>query len=385
MTRRLICSAVTALALVGCGGSLATGSNENGRGEPSGLSDAGLAGAPDSAGADSGRAGVLTVHGAPLSHASTIAADESDVYWVTEPGTVLRQSKLGGAVSTVATDRCGANRIALDDAYVYFSAGWSSSDCPGTVSRVPKVGGPVTRVTSQFTFPDGGGFVLDDESVYFVGMPADASGNGPSTAAVYAAPKSGGTAVVVAAPAATGAPAVDGENVYWLAPQGLPPDPTTAVPVSIMQTPRHGGANRMLATLTRNITALVFFDDRVYWVASGRHGVEYLCIDCGAPAQVQSLGPGESSPKALVTMSSGKLISDAVVDSGGLWLTLEGTRSGQGIDYPPNDDHTGALIRVPTGGAQESVATDLPFVSDLAVDRDHVFATQDTSPLSLAK
>lgn len=94
-----------------------------------------------------------------------------------------------------------------------------------------------------------------------------------------------------------------------------------------MRTPPAGGASNPLATLSRNITALAFFDDRIYWAASGSHGVEFFCIDCVAPAEVQSMGPSDATPVTEVTMPAGALIHDLVVDPSALWLSVEGTRS----------------------------------------------------------
>ena len=105
------------------------------------------------------------------------------------------------------------------------SHGYSSASCPAGVSRIPKDGGPVTVLATDFVFPDWGGIILDDVAVYFVGIPSGAGDR--STAAVYAVPKVGGTARQIAGPIARGAPAVDGKNVYWLAVPGDPPDPTT--------------------------------------------------------------------------------------------------------------------------------------------------------------
>jgi hypothetical protein len=370
MSERAACRAVLIACLVtgGCGGSEVPGSSHA------------SAGAND-AGSDAESTRHLFAEGAPLSHASGIAADDTDVYWVSG-GAIQRESKLGGAVETLGTVPCGATALALDDTYVYSSHGYSSASCPAGVSRMPKDGGPVTLLATDFVFPDSGGIVLDDVSVYFVGM---RSGGDRSTAAVYAVPKAGGTAREVAGPVARGAPAVDGKNVYWLAVPGDPPDPTTPVAVSIMQTARDGGPSRTVATLSRSIATIFFLDDRIYWVASGYHGVEYMCVDCSSPAEVQSMGPRDSKPVTDVTLDPGMFIDDAVVDATGLWLSLEGTRSGQGVDYPPNDDHTGSLIHVSADGTRRTVRGGLPFRKSLAVDDDHVFVSGDTAPVSVAK
>jgi hypothetical protein len=370
MSERTVRRAVLIACLVasGCGGSKMAGSSQ----VSAGSSDAG---------SDAESTRHPFAEGAPLSHASGIAADDTDVYWVSADG-IQRQSKLGGAVQTLGTAPCGATSLALDDTYVYSSHGYTSASCPAGVSRMPKDGGPVTPLATDFIFPDWGGIVLDDVSVYFIGM---RSGSDRSAAAVYAVPKVGGTAREIAGPVARGAPAVDGKKVYWLAVPGDPPDPTTPVPTSIMQTPRDGGPSRTLATLSRSIATLVFLGDRIHWVASGYHGIEYMCVDCSSPAEVQSMGPGDSKPVTDVTLDPGMFIDDAVVDATGLWLSLEGTRSGQGRDYPPNDDHTGSLIHVSADGTRRTVLGALPFRKVLAIDDDHVFVSGDAAPASVAK
>ena len=326
------------------------------------------------------------VRGAPLSHASSIAVDDTDVYWVSGDGTIQRQSKSGGGVTVLGVDACRtADSVAVDDAYVYWSHGYTGRSCPATVSRMPKPGGPVTVVAANFVFPDHGRIVVDDRAVYFVAISTDATpidGSIRSAAKVWSVPKDGGTPVAIGGPIARGQPATDGRDVYWLSVPGDPPNPETPVPVTIMRTPRSGGASSPLATVSRNVTALAFFDDRVYWAASGAHDVEFFCMDCATPAEVQSMGPTDTTPITEVTMSTGALIHDLVVDPGGLWLSLEGTRSGTGVDYPPNDDHTGSVMHVLRHGSGQSTALSrLPFWSDLAIDETRIFALGDTGPV----
>ena len=208
----------------------------------------------------------------------------------------------------------------------------------------------------------------------------DGSGNKRST--VYSVAKSGGTPVPIAGPIAGGDPAVDGRSVYWVSvPDGQGYYSTST---SIMRTDRDGTTTR-LAAVTGYVERLAFFENRLYWVASGFHGAEYICVACDTPSIVQSKGSGDLAPMTEVTLAAGALIHDAIIDPTGLWLSLEGTRSGVGVDYPPNDDHTGALVHVPAGGAPATVLTGLPFTSDLSADDTTVFATGDTTPQLVAK
>ena len=325
------------------------------------------------------------VRGAPLSHASSIAVDDSNVYWVWGDGTIQRQSKGGGALTVLGVDPCRtADSVAVDDKYVYWSHGYTGRSCPATVSRMPKQGGAGTVLATNFVFPDRGRIVVDDRAVYFIAISTDATpidGSIRSAAKVWSVPKDGGAPVAIAGPIAGGQPATDGQNVYWLSVPGDPPSPDTPVPVTIMRTPREGGASSRLATLARNITALAFFDDRIYWVASGSHGVGLSCIDCVAPAEVQSMGGTDATPVTEVTMPAGALVHDLVIDPSALWLSLEGTRSGIGVDVPPSDDHTGSVIRILRHGGSSTALSRLPFWTDLAIDDTHIFALGDTGPV----
>jgi hypothetical protein len=145
------------------------------------------------------------------------------------------------------------------------------------------------------------------------------------------------------------------------------------------------GTTTSLATVSGNVARLAFFGNRIYWVVSGFHDAEYFCMGCDTPATVQSKGPGDLVPATQVTLAPGVLIHDAIVDPTGLWVSLEGTRSGAGVDYPPNDDQTGALVHVPTGRSPVPTLSGLPFTSDLTADDTTIFATGDTKPQPVAK
>jgi hypothetical protein len=324
---------------------------------------------------------------APLSHASSVASDGMSLYWVAGNNQILRQSVAGGTATVIASDACSATEsIALDDGFVYWSHGYTSASCPAAVMRTPKEGGATTTLATGLIFPGNGGLVLDDKSVYMVAVasvPPNSAGSG--RASVYSVPKTGGTATAIAGTAgAIGAPAVDGKNVYWIASDS--PLIGSAISTSVMRTSIGDSSSVTLATVPRNVTTLFFFGDRIYWAASGYHGVEYLCIDCDSPATVQSLGNRESTPVSEVTLATGAFVIDAVADAADLWLSIEGTRSGQGVDYPPNDDYTGTLQRAPKDGTSSVALGGLPFTNRLAIDDQRVFAFGgDGAPVSVAR
>jgi len=106
--------------------------------------------------------------------------------------------------------------------------------------------------------------------------------------------------------------------------------------------------------------------------------VEYFCIDCDRPAQILSMRPGDASPTVETTLAAKQFISDFVLDASAIWFQLEGTRSGTGIDYPPNDDLTGATVRVAHDGTQTIVKSGLPFSSTLTSDATNVYTYDAT-------
>jgi hypothetical protein len=324
---------------------------------------------------------------APLSHASSIAGDATDVYW-TDGTTIHRLNKSSGAATPFVTEPCGGvSAVAVDSDHVYWSHGYTSTTCTASISRTPKNGGPIEVLVTGLIFNDWGGIVLDDAAVYFVAVELASSpgGSGRARSRVYSVAKSGGTPVAIGGPIAVGYPVVDGQGtVYWLSLLSDAASAPTQSKISIQRTDRNG-TTASLATVTGNVAALAFFGDRIYWVESGYHGVEYFCIACDVPAVIRSMGSRDRAPVTEATPPPQALIHDAIVDSSGLWFTLEGTRSGMGVDYPPNDDHTGALVHVPNGGSATTALTDLPFLSALAADDSAVFATGDSAPQVVAK
>jgi hypothetical protein len=323
---------------------------------------------------------------APLSHASSIAVDATDVYWFAKDSQIVRRSKSGGPVVAVATEPCHALLdIALDDEYVYWSIGYSSASCPTGVSRAPKVGGSAVKLATDML--GGQGIVLDDQFVYLVG---DLVANGPlfdgssaSRTKVYAVPKAGGAPNAIAGPRARGAPAVGGRNVYWVA--DLTQAGATTTTAAIMRTDSRGTSTK-LATLSENVVRLAFYGDRIYWAASGFSGPNGFCaLDCDTPANVKSMGPGDPAPVNEITLAKGALIDDLVIDSRGIWVFIEGTCSGIVVDYCTVDDHTGSVLHVLPDGSSSTVLTGLRQGSDLALDEASVFGEGDTEPFTVAQ
>lgn len=142
----------------------------------------------------------------PYAASGGVVADATHLYW-TANGSVYRWPFTGGLVQFVATaasfslEHYGQD-LALDADYVYVSA-----FDHGTISRVPKAGGPVeTIATGQVGVY---AIVLAGDDVYWTNYDAGT---------VARAPKAGGPTVIISANEVhpTGL-AVEGGHVYWTA------------------------------------------------------------------------------------------------------------------------------------------------------------------------
>jgi hypothetical protein len=94
-----------------------------------------------------------------------IALSNDAVFWAErETGRVLRVAKAGGPSTTLAEGLASPRRVALDDAYVWFTTA-------STVSRVPLAGGEVEDFVTEISEPLG--LAVDQTHVYWA-----ASGSG---------------------------------------------------------------------------------------------------------------------------------------------------------------------------------------------------------------
>jgi hypothetical protein len=94
--------------------------------------------------------------------AANVQVDDKNVYWQST-NKVMKAAKTGGPASVLATAGTPVEDLALDSAFVYFTAHKTGSD--GTISRVPKEGGPVeVLATGQ---PQPAGIAVDATAVYW--------------------------------------------------------------------------------------------------------------------------------------------------------------------------------------------------------------------------
>ena len=107
---------------------------------------------------------VALVGGSPIKLGSAsgggfgIAVDASNVYWVTTQA-VTKVPVAGGDAVTLATT--GGWGIAVDATSVY----WTDFRNPGSVSRVPILGGTPTILATGLQYP--AGIAIDATSVYW--------------------------------------------------------------------------------------------------------------------------------------------------------------------------------------------------------------------------
>lgn len=212
-----------------------------------------------------------------LSSVADIVVDDLYLYWVdNSEGTVNRGSKIGGAITKLATGQYTPSRIAMDATHLY----WSNRT-GAAIMRMPKTGGTPTIVAAAKEPFD---LVLDDTRVYWLNR-ADGT--------FVSAPKAGGamtTHATIANPAGSAAGAgiaVGGAYVYW-----------ADVALGTYQAPKAGGAPTLViptpssSTLTYGTTAIGADADYVCAGMSGGANVRADCLNLSTKTmrEVAALG-----------------------------------------------------------------------------------------------
>jgi hypothetical protein len=160
-------------ALAGAGGSALGGSGGGSGAAGSGGSGGGVVGGsggsdpPDAGSAlcPAGSAPVVLAAGAQTADAHGIALDAGFVYFTRAPytsaGAVMRVSRFGGSLESLAPSESRPRRLVLDDAFVYFTAPLASA-----VKRVRKDGSELSELAAgQHTAE---GIAVDSTHVYWV-------------------------------------------------------------------------------------------------------------------------------------------------------------------------------------------------------------------------
>lgn len=170
-------------------------------------------------------------------------------------GAQVPQCTPGPGLVTIASGQDDLASIAVGATYVYWTAG--VGDGSG-VMRASKCGGPVTTLASV----DGsaGSLAVDARNVYFLRNDLRSS-----DADVMSVPIAGGAVVTLAAAPFAQALAIDATSAYWVtSPQDGTPDGT------VMRLPLGGGAPETLASGQVAPAAVVVGGGNVYW--SDRNG-----------------------------------------------------------------------------------------------------------------
>ncbi len=181
-----------------------------------------------------------------------IATDETHVYWGTwgsddaSDATVMKVSKGGGALTTLASGYKWIGGIAVSASTVYFTGGYSTG---GGVFGVGLDGGAVASLSSTFTNDNiavgpGGVYGTDShDSLVSVGL------EGGPTATLSTGPDDSNTYGIAA----------DATNVYWT---------NFANPATLQKVPVRGGPTVSLAP-TKVAFGVALDATSVYWADAG--------------------------------------------------------------------------------------------------------------------
>jgi WD40 repeat protein len=252
-----------------------------------------------------GGAAAVLARARPNQRSTAIALDSDHVYFALDDrmsghGAVLRVPKAGGEVQTLASELMEPERLAVDDAFVYFTTGGRAQD--GEVVRVPKAGGASVPLYKAGGDKAGGAspiaLALDAASVFFT----------DSHAAIWRVPKAGGVAQKLAALPDGGSTALElaiDESALWVCGhEGLWKVSWAPFSGSPDLLPTFGTAARPLAFDGKG--HLVGADSvghaRAYDVTNGRTGPEL-----GRGRQVRNLAVGAAGRALLLADENGTI------------------------------------------------------------------------------
>lgn len=203
-----------------------------------------------------------------------LALTPSLVVWTddgTEPtdfhdGSIRAIDKRGGPVLTIASSQHEIRGLAIDDAWVYWTAADPEVPVEAEVLRAPLSGGPSEVLVRHQLFPTG--VAVDATSIYWaVPLRQEAPQEG---GAILAAPKEGGEQRRLATTpqdAEIEALAVDASSVYWTASGAL------------MRVAKAGGAPSTLATGQPRIGSIAIAGTSVYWTNEELEHGEVMVLD----------------------------------------------------------------------------------------------------------
>lgn len=261
---------------------------------------------------------VVPGNGTPFSLPSSVAVDDSDVYFTSQidrTSSLARQDKNGGKPTIVASSTVAAlGCVVVDESHIYWVGG-------GAIMRAPKSGGPPASVAGGQKGADC--VAVDDKNVYW-------SSGGSENAkfadgAIVVSTKSGANVRVLVKGAEHAANVhVDDKNVYWQAGDKVMKSPKS--------NERNGGAT-MLAQAPGPVADIALDDASVYFAFST--GVGRVPKE-GGTAEV--LTTGQANPTSIG------------VDSASVYFTTKGTEAASGMTARCARWRKSSEARTGTGG-----------------------------------
>ncbi len=304
-----------------------------------------------------------------------IALSPQSVYWTTG-GEVMSASVAGSEPVPLAIGQKGSAALAIDSQSIYWvnTGSFGPSSAPygpggdGSIVSMALDGGAPRVLARSQNQPSA--IAVDDAFVYFTAADgASADGGGGGT--VFSTPIDGGAPAVLVSGIGSGeAVAAHGGDVVFAA--AAPVDGGTGGSV-IGRVPRAGGAWTSLATTDRSIASIALSDTTVYWVEESTQGIDTTAADgrirsvplAGGP--VSLLADNQPSPGKIVLLGTSLYWANA------------------GDFGPPNSSagNEGILSSPLDGGTPTSVLPNVHSVSVFAIDDTHVAWVGDADYLNL--
>jgi hypothetical protein len=286
----------------------------------------------------------------------SIAVDATSVYWTSDSVGVLKASKCGGAVTTVASgtgfgqvvvdsrnayflrDPYGADAslmsvpigggavvnvaaapysaaLAIDATNAYWAASRQDGTADGTIMRVPLEGGtPITLASGQYSASD---IVVWRGNVYWTVLNGKTSmGYGGQ---VLAVPVGGGTPTVFGDKAEAGGLAINSTSVFWRATDDYWMGSTFEAIEAVETEPLAGGAQVTLASAPHASTQFVpmVADDSTLYYGAYRPNV--------GPIGIVKVPLAGAAAPTTITSGVQELYGIALDDESLYWLNGDGS------------------------------------------------------------
>ncbi|MEY4544153.1 MAG: hypothetical protein RL685_348 [Pseudomonadota bacterium] len=271
-----------------------------------------------------------------------LALDATHVYWANwggyGEGSIQRIAKLGGSAEVLARSANRPDSLALDQEHAYFA-----ERVLGTLSRVPLAGGEPEQVVDNVNDL---AWALADETIYFLSY---------SSEGIQGMSKHGGDRqTAIPSAKASGQVYVHSGYVYWS--EQFFPNPSSFDDHSLRlwRAALAGGQPELLVNEPGSILSGFAVDDRdVYY------GLVGVLPECGCEGtHLKALAQGSAEPRTLVTVQ-GSHIGALSVDSAHIYWATSDT-----IHRTSKD-----------GASTVTLASDLPWVSAIATDDEHLYVT----------